>query len=1142
MRLHWHNPGKAGTTAWQYQRGHIVSGGTAWGPWTNISCEKRLRPGDHGLRSAQRGFVAERPLPLPGAGEGQREPGTRPVDVQAWASISTTWTDRSHVVNGVTNGSVYYFRLRAAYRASEAPWAFAVALPKAVPAKPTGFSATAGVGEVRLKWKASNDLYLDKYQYRYKTDGSYGGWTDLTPNQVCTLPPGQYPLDENNVVRSCTVSDDLFFTVTGLTNDVEHTFQVRGVNSSGGGAASDEQTATPQAQPGRTTLTATAGDGQIALAWNKPAGADVTKWRVRYIRAGADWSAWHEITSSASTLSHTRTGLTNGYWHHVEVQAGNDVTWGLASYVIARPIAPLVAPTGLTATPGHLKVTLAWSHADTRITRWELQQKRADAEYGPWTRISNLPSTRSYTVNGLTNGVEYSFKLRALMPDGVGPASTAVTATPLPDNVPAAPANLAATARPARAHLSWTGANSVTADSWELRLSAGSSDLVIGAGVSRTIILSWDAPEEPEFVLKYEYSDNGGDTWTDICETSSKPECTTTTRHAFTKTLTAGTAYSFQVRATRKGPTSGGEGPTAGGASAQGTTETTVTEVVTPLRVWSRIDDLSGFTSTPVPPTVIPPRTETSCPTALGYCFTITIPGSITPSTTNTYAYTVQGLTNGTAYTFRVRAVNLRGEGAASNAAAATPIALPAAPSGLTALSVKGDGGTTVTTGVRLHWKVAPNTSAAPVTGYQYRVLMNGEWRPWQVIDTPRADGPNGLTVTVDKGQDGLPLWYNESYRFQVRAVNGLGGGPPSNTVSLRYLEGIPNTPTLVAARGGNAQARLSWSVSASIWIDAWEYTTDDGGNWHKIPANSGGYTVCRDTDGDPNTRAVCTDHATPSEGGDRYTRFATITGLTNGTSYTFKLRSRNDAGDSVASNPVTTLTIPRAPASFTATAGDAAVSLAWTKSGGDATVTGWQYRYKVGATGQYTGWIPIPDSNGVHHVPRRHRPDQRRRPTPSSFAPSTPPAAACPPTSSTASAAARAAGPAHGVRGQRRRQARPAAMGRPVQQQHHQVAVQPERNVEGRLRHVLQFRLPVGHLPPGGGLGQRHVVHLQGARRERCDPERQRRGVEPRSRPHPSPCPASRRTSPPPAATGRSPSSGRPPPPAQRQTAGSTA
>jgi len=52
-------------------------------------------------------------------------------------------------------------------------------------------------------------------------------------------------------------------------------------------------------------------------------------------------------------------------------------------------------------------------------------------------------------------------------------------------------------------------------------------------------------------------------------------------------------------------------------------------------------------------------------------------------TSTNTYAV-VTGLTNGTAYTFRVAAVNGAGTGAWSASASGTPAAVPAAPTGLT--------------------------------------------------------------------------------------------------------------------------------------------------------------------------------------------------------------------------------------------------------------------------------------------------------------------------------------------------------------------------------------------------------------------------------------------------------------------------
>ena len=98
------------------------------------------------------------------------------------------------------------------------------------PSKPTGLSATAGDASADLSWDSSNNLpnseYLtySKWQYRYKTTGDYGSWTDMADSGPTTTS----------------------HTVTGLTNGVLHTFQIRAHNDVAG-AASDEATATPLA-------------------------------------------------------------------------------------------------------------------------------------------------------------------------------------------------------------------------------------------------------------------------------------------------------------------------------------------------------------------------------------------------------------------------------------------------------------------------------------------------------------------------------------------------------------------------------------------------------------------------------------------------------------------------------------------------------------------------------------------------------------------------------------------------------------------------------------------------------------------------------------------------------------------------------
>ena len=98
---------------------------------------------------------------------------------------------------------------------------------------------------------------------------------------------------------------------------------------------------------------------------------------------------------------------------------------------------------------------------------------------------------------------------------------------------------------------------------------------------------------------------------------------------------------------------------------------------------------------------------------------------------------------------------------------------------------------------------------------------------------------------------------------------------------------------------------------------------------------------------------------------------FVTLTGLTAETSYDFQVRAVNLDGDGPWSDSVTLRTapaptVPAAPTSFTATAGDGAVMLAWetvSDAGGSAIIE-YQYRHAAGTTVPgSTNWNTVPDS-----------------------------------------------------------------------------------------------------------------------------------------------------------------------------------
>ncbi len=167
------------------------------------------------------------------------------------------------------------------------------------------------------------------------------------------------------------------------------------------------------------------------------------------------------------------------------------------------------------------------------------------------------------------------------------------------------------------------------------------------------------------------------------------------------------------------------------------------------------------------------------------------------------------------------------------------------------------------------------------------------------------------------------PLTYDEqpngSYRFEVRATD-LAGNVTNPAASHSWFigpvvvaPGAPGTPT---ATGGDAQATVSWTAP----------TSGD-------PVES--YTV----------RAFAENGTQVSGSATTTGTSATVTGLTNGTPYTFDVVAANAGGSatSARSGPVTPaapVIAPGAPTIGTVTPGNASATVTWSAptTGGDPT------------------------------------------------------------------------------------------------------------------------------------------------------------------------------------------------------------
>jgi hypothetical protein len=134
-------------------------------------------------------------------------------------------------------------------------------------------------------------------------------------------------------------------------------------------------------------------------------------------------------------------------------------------------------------------------------------------------------------------------------------------------------------------------------------------------------------------------------------------------------------------------------------------------------------------------------------------------------------------------------------------------------------------------------------------------------------------------------------LTNDETYHFTVKATNSAGQSVASaNSNSVVILDPrAPDAPIAISATGGNAQATVSFSPPA-----------DNGGSAIT------GYTV------------TAIDETNPGNGGQTSTGASsprTVTGLTNGDGYTFRVTATNAQGTSVPSAK-SALVIPVAPGS----------------------------------------------------------------------------------------------------------------------------------------------------------------------------------------------------------------------------------
>ena len=699
------------------------------------------------------------------------------VDGGTWG----TWTHDNHTgaypssgiqVEGLASGGSHMFRVRALNGNFASPVVESNAtVPGVKPPAPQGLAASPGDKEITLSWISggSGGPPIMNWEYCLVVADACGPESRSDANGWMEIPESG--------------PDTASYTVTGLTNGKSYAYRVRAVNKIGAGARAESRPTSPGEPPGKPlAVSLAAGDGQIVVTVRRPSNADrgdtVIGYQVRYKQGNGAYGEWQTLGTTVkppavpSAQSGAAVGgLLNGALHTFQVAAVN--AFGAGPEIESNELAPVGVPAlrVVDASPSDGSVELSWPAGSVDIDNWQHSMRNVsqNAGYSSWMDIPGSgANTDSHTVTGLSNGIEYQFRIRAVKAgQGTTPFDSPIA---IPSATPPAP-DVMVFRGDGTANLSWT------------------------PGMS-------GAPGEADYASpttgwQYRMMPSGGEytEWMDVESSDGQ-----TSKHSVGD-LENGTEYVFEVRAvnaTGEGaagisePVTPATTPDAPEVAAAATSEQVVLSWTagdnggSPITAWHlRIDD--------------------------GEWNDLTDAGVNSDST----SFTVTDLENGTAYTIELRAINDVGDGLAASVES-TPGAPPAAPE---VAAAAGDGA------VVLSW-TAGDDGGSPVTAWHLRI-DDGE--PMDLSEM--VDG-NNLHYTVDRLENG------QSYVFDVAAANEFGVGAYGRAEATPAS--APSAPE-VSAVGSNGEIRVHWDApyDGGSRIVAWQHRTSLGlgvyGEWTDV-------------------------------------------------------------------------------------------------------------------------------------------------------------------------------------------------------------------------------------------------------------------------------------------------------------------
>jgi hypothetical protein len=815
-------------------------------------------------------------------------------------------------VTGLTTGTTYTFRVRAVNPAGSGPLSSAsnsvTPTSAVVPSQPTNVAAQGASNSAKVTWTPSEsdgDSAITRY--------------DVTPYIGTAAQP--------SVQAAATASS---VTIPDLTNGTAYTFRVTATNGVGTSAASAASNAvTPQATIFDFAIPATPDAGDplpVELGVKFKADTDGSITGIRFYKSAANvgthvgtlWSAagaqlaratfanesasgWQSVTFStpvqvtagttyiasyhAPSGHYAATGgfaggvdnpplhtipnetSTNGVYVYSSAPAFPTSSWNATNYwvdVLYAVPAP-GTPTSASATEnGSTSARVSWTPPASGgpASSYRITPYVGAAAQTPKTVTAPASSA---VVGGLTSGTSYTFDVRAVNANGAGPASNRTNAvTPTVAVVPPAPTGVSAQPATESARVTWTapasdGDSPITGYTVTpyVGTTAG-TPVQVAAGQTATTITGLDNGTAYMFRVK---ATNGVGSSLESAATSAVTPRATIFDFATPGTVDSGDGDSLEVGVKFRTDFPG----TITGVRFYKAAANTGTHIGS---LWTAAGD---------PLTQVTFTNETA-----GGWQTVMFASPVTVSANTTYVasyfapkghYSVNSgafgspITNGplTALETSVSSNGVYAYSASRTFPTSTfgasnywvdvlyePAAAPGAPTNVSATA--GQASATVS------W-TAP-TTGGPVSSYRITPYIGSTAQTPTTVSAPATSAAiSGLTAGT-------------SYTFRVRGINPSGDGAESAASNAVTPTGAqpPSVPRNVIAEGDSKAAIVKWDAPSS-----------NGGSALT------GYTV---------TPFAGSTAGTSVDVGASATNVR-VTGLTNGTAYTFQVVATNGAGSS---------------------------------------------------------------------------------------------------------------------------------------------------------------------------------------------------------------------------------------------------